>query len=85
MMLSETQINYTLQECVKDVLSNYFRNIGNEDPVDFYSVILEEVERPMLEVLMDRTNCNQVQMANLLGIARGTLRKKLMQYGLSKP
>lgn len=72
----------TLKQAVKDTLNNYFNNIGNEQPVDFYGILLEEIERPLLEVLINHTHYNQVRMANLLGISRGTLRKKLKQYGL---
>jgi Fis family transcriptional regulator, factor for inversion stimulation protein len=72
----------TLRQAVKDTLKNYFTNIGNEQPVDFYSILLEEVERPLLEVLINHTHYNQVRMAQILGLSRGTLRKKLKQYGM---
>ena len=72
----------TLKKVVKDTLRNYFSNIGSEQPVDFYSILLEEIERPLLEVLINHTHYNQVKMAHILGISRGTLRKKLKQYGL---
>lgn len=72
----------TLKQVVKDTLRNYFSNIGGEQPVDFYSILLEEIEKPLLEVLINHTHYNQVKMAQILGISRGTLRKKLKQYGL---
>jgi Fis family transcriptional regulator, factor for inversion stimulation protein len=72
----------TLKQVVKDTLRNYFSNIGSEQPVDFYNILLEEIERPLLEVLINHTHYNQVKMAQILGISRGTLRKKLKQYGL---
>lgn len=72
----------TLRQAVRDTLRNYFTNIGSEQPVDFYSILLEEIERPLLEVLINHTHYNQVKMANMLGISRGTLRKKLKQYGM---
>jgi len=78
----ETLDSITLRQAVKDTLRNYFTNIGNEQPVDFYSILLEEIERPLLEVLINHTHYNQVRMANILGMSRGTLRKKLKQYGL---
>jgi len=74
--------NLTLRQAVKDTLRNYFTNIGSEQPVDFYSILLEEIERPLLETLINFTHYNQVKMANILGISRGTLRKKLKQYGM---
>lgn len=72
----------TLRQAVKDTLRNYFTNIGSEQPVDFYSILLEEIERPLLETLINHTHYNQVKMAQILGISRGTLRKKLKQYGM---
>ncbi|MBA3661746.1 MAG: DNA-binding transcriptional regulator Fis [Gammaproteobacteria bacterium] len=72
----------TLKQVVKNTLRNYFTNIAGEQPVDFYSILLEEIERPLLEVLINHTHYNQVKMANILGISRGTLRKKLKQYGM---
>lgn len=72
----------TLRQAVRDTLKNYFANIGNEQPVDFYSILLEEIERPLLEVLINYTHYNQVKMAQILGISRGTLRKKLKQHGM---
>ena len=72
----------TLKQVVKDTLRNYFSNIGGEQPVDFYAILLEEIERPLLEVLINHTHYNQVKMAHILGISRGTLRKKLKQYGM---
>lgn len=81
-MLSQKTTTITLKQAVKETLRNYFTNIGNEQPVDFYSILLEEIERPMLEVLINHTHYNQVKMADILGISRGTLRKKLKQYGL---
>ena len=72
----------TLKQVVKDTLRNYFANIGGEQPIDFYAILLEEIERPLLEVLINHTHYNQVKMAHILGISRGTLRKKLKQYGM---
>ena len=79
---TESVDTVTLKQVVKDTLRNYFTNIGGEQPVDFYAILLEEIERPLLEVLINHTHYNQVKMAQILGISRGTLRKKLKQYGL---
>lgn len=80
--LIENLETVTLKQVVKDTLRNYFSNIGTEQPIDFYAILLEEIERPLLEVLINHTHYNQVKMAQILGISRGTLRKKLKQYGL---
>lgn len=80
--VTENIDSITLRQAVKDTLKNYFTNIGGEQPIDFYSILLEEIERPLLEVLINHTHYNQVRMAQILGISRGTLRKKLKQYGM---
>ena len=80
--LAEDLETVTLKQVVKDTLRNYFSNIGGEQPIDFYAILLEEIERPLLEVLINHTHYNQVRMAQILGISRGTLRKKLKQYGM---
>jgi Fis family transcriptional regulator len=82
MTISEDLATITLKQVVKDTLKNYFSNIGSEQPIDFYAILLEEIERPLLEVLINHTHYNQVKMAQILGISRGTLRKKLKQYGM---
>jgi Fis family transcriptional regulator len=82
MAITENLDSMTLRQAVKDTLRNYFTNIGSEQPVDFYGILLEEIERPLLEVLINHTHYNQVRMATILGISRGTLRKKLKQYGM---
>lgn len=82
MEILENLKTHTLRQAVRDTLGNYFTNIGGEQPVDFYSILLEEIERPLLEVLINHTHYNQVKMAHILGLSRGTLRKKLKQYGM---
>ena len=82
MALAEDLETITLKQVVKDTLRNYFSNIGGEQPVDFYNILFGEIERALLEVLINHNQYNQVKMANILGISRGTLRKKLKQYGM---
>ncbi len=82
MILLEKQKTSSLKEVVKETLLNYFLKVGEEEPIDVYSMVLEEVERPLIEVLINYTNDNQVRVAKILGISRGTLRKKLKLYGM---
>ena len=52
------------------------------DPTgNVYDAILAEIEDPMLEAVMEHTRYNQTKAAKILGINRGTLRKKLKRYG----
>lgn len=69
-----------LRQHVKKALENYFSHLDGHDPVDLYDMVLEEIEIPLLEAIMLYTKGNQSKAAILLGISRGTLRKKLKQY-----
>ncbi|QGX39457.1 DNA-binding transcriptional regulator Fis [Permianibacter aggregans] len=72
----------TLRESVQRAVQNYFDHLEGELPNNLYDLVLAEVEAPMLEVVMKQVRNNQTKAANLLGLNRGTLRKKLKQYDL---
>ncbi|MEZ5579897.1 MAG: DNA-binding transcriptional regulator Fis [Candidatus Competibacteraceae bacterium] len=71
-----------LRDQVYEALRIYFHNLGDQQPSNLYDLVLREVEPPLLEIVMLRTRGNQTKAADLLGINRGTLRKKLRRYGL---
>jgi Fis family transcriptional regulator len=71
-----------LNGCVRQALEKYFADLDGHAPGELYQLMLGEVERPLLEKVMQHTGGNQTQASQLLGINRGTLRKKLKQYGL---
>lgn len=71
-----------LANAVKTALVLYFQKLDGQEPESMYRMVLEEVERPLLETVMRRTGGNQTIAAKWLGINRGTLRTKLKQYGL---
>ena len=71
-----------LRDQVYEALRIYFHNLGDQKPSNLYDLVLREVEPPLLEIVMQRTHGNQTKAADLLGINRGTLRKKLRRYGL---
>lgn len=66
----------------EDALQNYFASLNGDRPGDLYEFVIGEVERPLFKVVMDYTDGNQSQAAGILGINRGTLRKKLKSYSL---
>ena len=72
----------TLRDSVSIALSNYFTHLEGQDVTDVYEMVLSEVEAPLLEEVMKYTRNNQTKASILLGLNRGTLRKKLKQYGL---
>jgi Fis family transcriptional regulator len=72
----------TLQECVRQALQQYFSQLGDHRPSELYQLVMCEVEQPLFETVMIHVGGNQTRAAAILGISRGTLRKKLEKYGL---
>ncbi len=72
-----------LRAQAKIAISNYLSQLNGNDVDDMYDLVLSEIEAPMLEEVMKYTRGNQTRAANLLGINRGTLRKKLKKYGMN--
>ena len=68
----------------EDALDQYFRTLNGDRPGELYNLVIGEVERPLFKAVMDYTQGNQSQAAGILGINRGTLRKKLKTYLLIK-
>lgn len=73
----------TLRDCVRSVLTNYINDLEGHSVDDLYQLVLAEVEAPLLETILSHTNGNQSKAAQMLGINRGTLRKKLKQYNIN--
>ncbi len=71
-----------LHDCVKRTLNRYFRDLDGEVPHAVYAMVLECVERSMLEVVMKQAEGNQTAAADILGINRNTLRRKLTEHDL---
>ena len=72
-----------LSKAVQKAVANYLQQLNGQDVNDLYELVLSELEKPLLEEVMKYTRGNQTRAANLMGINRGTLRKKLKQYGMS--
>ncbi|MFC3853668.1 DNA-binding transcriptional regulator Fis [Salinispirillum marinum] len=72
----------TLRDSVEQAMDNYFSQLDGQDVSDVYQMVMSEVEAPLLEVVMRYTHDNQTKASQVLGLNRGTLRKKLKQYGL---
>ncbi len=72
----------TLRGNVTRALHNYFTHLEGASVTDLYNLVLSEVEAPMLESVMNYVKGNQTKASELLGLNRGTLRKKLKQYDL---
>ncbi len=71
-----------LRELIRQALTRYFKHLDGAHPANVYELVMEEVELPLLQIVMQFTEGNQSKAAVLLGISRGTLRKKLKHYHL---
>jgi Fis family transcriptional regulator len=71
-----------ISDCVRRALSRYFRDLDGEMPHGIYDMVLGSVERPMLEAVMKHADGNQTLAAQMLGLNRNTLRKKLTEHNL---
>ena len=74
--------DYDISASVQGALETYFRDLDGEKPAAIYEMVLRSVERPMLEVVLRQAGGNQTLAAEMLGINRNTLRKKLVDYKL---
>jgi len=74
--------NKPLRTCVQTVLELYFMDMKGHKPGDLYEMVIGEVEQPLLETVLRHTRGNQTAAAEILGMSRSTLRKKLREYGL---
>ncbi|EHQ52225.1 MULTISPECIES: DNA-binding transcriptional regulator Fis [Ectothiorhodospira] len=72
----------TLAKAVHQALDDYFAHLDGHEPDNVYRLVMEEVERPLLASVLRHCDGNQSRAAQYLGLNRGTLRKKLRQYGL---
>jgi Fis family transcriptional regulator, factor for inversion stimulation protein len=71
-----------LSACIRQALDDYFRDLDGEPPHAVYDMLIHCVEKPMLESIMHRTGGNQSKAAEILGLNRNTLRKKLKQHNI---
>ena len=71
-----------LREAVDTAMRRYFTHLDGSTTTDLYAMVMAEVEAPLLAAVMEHTRGNQTRAAEMLGLNRGTLRKKLKYYEL---
>ena len=71
-----------IRRSVTSALELYLDDMSGHEVTDLYNVVLSEVEPAILDVVMKHVDGNQSEAAEMLGVSRGTLRKKLKLYGL---
>jgi len=71
-----------LGQAVEIAVREFMETLDGEGTTDFYNLVLTEVEEPLLRVVLEYCGGNQSRASDLLGLNRGTLRKKLRQHNL---
>ena len=72
----------SLQQAVRQSVKRYIESLNGVEPENLHQIVLDEIEAPLFETILQYTGGRQVHTARMLGIARGTLRKKLKRFGL---
>jgi len=73
-----------LQDSVRESMRVYFNDLDGTDPTNLHDMLVKAVEKPLLEMVMERAQNNQSRAAQWLGLNRNTLRKKLLEHGLAE-
>jgi Fis family transcriptional regulator len=73
-----------IEECVRNSLEGYFQDLRGTEPAGMYDMMVNVVEKPLLEMVMQQADHNQSRAAEWLGLNRNTLRKKLLEHKLLK-
>ena len=73
-----------IEECIRASLEQYFRDLRGAEPHSVHAMVLNAVEKPLLEVVMRQAEGNQSKAAQWLGLNRNTLRRKLTDHKLIK-
>ena len=71
-----------LRALCAEALDSYFATLNGHKPGQLYDLVIREIEEPLVKAVLDYAEGNQSRAADILGINRGTLRKKLKTYGL---
>ncbi|CAG0949127.1 DNA-binding protein Fis [Methylophilaceae bacterium] len=71
-----------LASCVRNALDEYFKDLDGQPPHAVYEMVLHCMEKPLLEYVLNRAGGNQSKAAEILGLNRNTLRKKLQQHNI---
>jgi Fis family transcriptional regulator, factor for inversion stimulation protein len=82
MATQKQQQTNEIADCVRKNLERYFQSLDGAPPNPVYDMVIRAVEKPVLQVVLEQSNHNQTIAAEILGINRNTLRKKLVEHKL---
>lgn len=71
-----------LTRCIRRAIESYFRDLDGERPCAVYDMVINSVEKPLIESVLHRVQGNQTKAADVLGLNRNTLRKKMKTHGI---
>lgn len=73
-----------MARCVRNTLKEYFKDLDGEHPCSgMYDMVINSVEKPLIETVLQQAGGNLSRTAEMLGMNRNTLRKKMLQHGIS--
>lgn len=78
-----TRSESTLRDAATRVVRRYLHDLNGTQCTDLYNLMLRQVERPVLEEALRHCGGNLTRTAELLGMNRATLRKKLDELGIT--
>ncbi len=73
-----------LGDNVRDAMAKYFKDMDGHEPNNLHELVMSQVEKPLIESVIDNSRGNVSRAAQLLGLNRGTLRNRMQKYGLDK-
>jgi Fis family transcriptional regulator len=79
---AEASPAFVLSEHVRVAIQNYFARLDGHGTANLYAMVISEVEKPLIETVLEQCGHNQSKAAQVLGLSRSTLRKKMIQYGI---
>jgi Fis family transcriptional regulator len=77
-------MSHPIDRCIHEVLADYFRDLKGAEPDNLHQMVMDAAEKPLLEAVLKQAGGNQSKAADWLGIHRNSLRRKLVQHGLTE-
>jgi Fis family transcriptional regulator len=71
-----------IEACIRASLDEYFKDLHGAEPHSVHAMVIDAVEKPLLEIVMQQAGGNQSKAAEWLGMNRNTLRRKLLDHKL---
>lgn len=73
-----------LSDSVREAMEKYLEDMDGHEPRELYELFISQVEKPLIEVVLDHTGGNVSRAAQVLGVNRGTLRNRLKKYDIGQ-